>query len=183
MSLVQNEQQLIALIADIAEQKRPPIAKWDPPYRGHSKMLIKRDGSWWHDGTPIKKPTLVKLFAQILRKEEDKYFLVTPVEKQEITVEDSPFVIQQMSSYRTSESSHSVISFTTNTGDVFLLDAQHPLKVRANIPYALVRDQLEARLETNVYYQCVALAEEIKQDQKTEWWLHSGAYKTLLGEA
>src|SRR5690625_5718871 len=91
MSMLLSENKLSVLLEEIAQQKLPPIAQWDPPLNGHSQMEIKRDGSWWHQGGEIHKLSLIKLFSHILRKEGDKYFLVTPVEKQEITVEDAPF--------------------------------------------------------------------------------------------
>lgn len=182
MSILQDEKQLSALLDDIAQQKRPPVAQWNPPLRGHSQMVIQRDGSWWHKGTVIKKATLVKLFSQILRKEGDQYFLVTPVEKQEVTVEDAPFVVTAMKSYHTNTSQHPVISFVTNVGDKIVLAEEYPLAIRGYTPYVLVRDALEARLDTSIYYECVALAQAEETATGTQWWLYSGDYKALLGE-
>lgn len=182
MSSLLQEEQLSVLLAEIAEQKRPPIAKWDPPARGHSKMVIKRDGTWWHDGSPIKKPALVKLFAQILRKEEQGYFLVTPVEKQEITVEDAPFVITTLHRYQSDKSPHPVVSFGTNVGEKVVLSQAHPLAIKNDTPYLHVRDNLDARLDTTIYYECVALAKEEQGSEGAQWWLYSGDYKALLGE-
>src|SRR5690625_2262958 len=127
MSLLHDETALAALLEDLRQQKRPPLHTWDPPHRGHSQMEIKRDGSWWHQGSPIKKAALVRLFSQILRREGEQYFLVTPVEKQEVTVADVPFVALAMERYHTPEHKHPVISFETNVGEKVILSEANPL--------------------------------------------------------
>lgn len=186
MSVLQNSEALALLIEKMSRQKHSPVEEWDPPATSHSKMLIKRNGDWWHDGSHITKISLVKLFAQILRKEGDRYFLVTPVEKQEITVEETPFVITQMALFHTAASAHPVIAFTTNLDETLLLSEQHPLRVSHTpelgmMPCVSVRGQLEARLTTSVYYECAELAQEEGEADRPHWWLYSGNYKTLLG--
>lgn len=182
MSMLLSENKLSVLLDEIAQQKLPPIAQWDPPLNGHSQMEIKRDGSWWHQGGEIHKLSLIKLFSHILRKEGDKYFLVTPVEKQEITVEDAPFVVTAMQTYQAGSSLPPIIAFTINTGEQFILDKKHPLEIKSGVPYAVVREQLAARLDTSVYYECVAMAQAEEKGANTQWWLYSGEYRALLGE-
>lgn len=186
MFFLQDSEKLTLLIEKISRQQHSPVQEWDPPATAHSKMLIKRNGDWWHDGSQITKPSLVKLFAQILRKEDDRYFLVTPVEKQEITVEDTPFIVTHMELFQTKDSQHPVIAFTTNLDEKLLLSELHPLRMEESpesgvVPYVNVRAQLEARLATSVYYECAELAQEEGEADKSHWWLYSGNYKVLLG--
>lgn len=187
MSFLQDSKKLALLIEEMSRQKYSPVQTWDPPATAHSKMLIKRNGEWWHCGSQITKLSLVKLFAQILRKEGDRYYLVTPVEKQEITVEETPFVITQMELFQTESSQHPVIAFTTNLGEKLLLSESHPLRMGEKtqlgaVPYVSVRAQLEARLETSVYYECAELAQVEGEADKPQWWLYSGNYKARLDE-
>src|SRR5699024_1751984 len=190
MSLLANAEELEKLLLELKQQqKRPPIHTWQPPSTGHSKMTIRRDGSWWHDGGEIKRLALRQLFAQILRKEEDgQYYLVTPVEKQTVTVEDSPFLITEVIQIPAAENERFPrLVFVTNMAEKVILSDEHPLwfetaKNGDEVPYVLVREGLSARIPTEVYYQCVALLREIKkEDDTTEWWLVSGDYAVCLG--
>lgn len=132
----------------------PPVEKWNPPFCGDSGMRIARDGRWFHDGSPITRFELVKLFAGILRLDPEGYVLVTPVEKLSIAVEDAPF--QAVLVDRSGED----LIFTTNIGDTVTLDADHFLRIRNGVPYLHIRRQLEARVARSVYYQLVEMAVE-----------------------
>ena len=149
-------------------------------------LQICSDGRWIHEGTEIKRQPLVKLFASILKREGDEYFLVTPVEKWRIQVEDAPFLVTQAAR---GEGAQAPILFTTNTGDVVPLDNAHAWELRPYgdpsqlIPYIAVRDKLFARVSREVYYQLVQWAEE--QDStaggEAQLWLTSAGEQFLLG--
>ena len=136
---------LTRLYADAqAQGLLPPIGSWHPPFCGDIDMRIAADGVWYYNGTPIERPAMVQLFARILRKENDAYFLVTPVEKIGITVEDVPFIAVEMTA------SDDALTFRTSVGDVVTADADHPLRFENGEegfrPYIEVRHGLEARL-------------------------------------
>lgn len=151
----------------------PPVAGWNPPYCGDSRMRIARDGQWFHDGAKIARPELVRLFAGLLRREGDGYFLVTPVEKLSIAVEDVPF--QAVTVARR----HGDIVFTTNTGDDVRLDAAHPLRLAGDVPYIPVRDGLDARVARSAWYHLVEMA--VPRDGL--WCVESGGHFFALGAA
>lgn len=160
----------------------PPVDKWTPDFCGDIDLQIKHDGSWFYMGTPIGRKPLVKLFSSVLKREENDYFLVTPVEKVGIQVEDVPFIITQW------QYEDDKLVLTTNIGDVLIVSPQNPLqifadnKTAANLPYALVRRNLWARLHQNVFYQLAELGEERELDDKRHLVLHSGDYRFSLGE-
>jgi uncharacterized protein len=155
----------LAQIARLAEQRRlPPVERWNPEHCGHSGMRIARDGSWHHEGSPIGRPAMVRLFASILRREPDgRFVLVTPVEKLDIDVEDAPFVAVELKSE--SEGADRTLAFRLNTGDVVIAGPDHPLRFEDRAygphPYLHVRAGLEAQLARPVYYELaeIALAE------------------------
>lgn len=145
--------------------KRPPVHDWNPEFCGDIDMRIARDGSWHYMGSPIGRQRMVKLFSTILRHDEDgKHYLVTPVEKIGITVDDAPFVAVEMEV--TGEGRDREIAFRTNVDDHVVLDADHPLRVETDpdtaepAPYVLVRDRLEALIARSVFYELVNLTEE-----------------------
>ena len=102
--------------------KIPPVELWDPPYCGEMDLQIKANGDWFYAGSIFKRASLVKLLASVIKKEAADYFLVTPVEKIKITVEDAPFVLTQ---WRWQDESKTVMVVTNNIGDEFVLDADH----------------------------------------------------------
>ncbi|MEL7486721.1 MAG: DUF1285 domain-containing protein, partial [Pseudomonadota bacterium] len=108
----------------------PPVDKWDPDYCGEIDLVIKRDGVWFHEGTPIGRARLVRLFSTVLRKDGDDYFLVTPVEKLKIAVEDAPFVAVLMRAE--GEGRDQRLIFTTNVGDEIMAGPDHALAMRAS---------------------------------------------------
>jgi len=158
---------LEALMRDAAasgEAGARPVEKWDPPYCGDIGMTIRRDGTWMYQGSPIGRIALVKLFASILRKDDDgKTYLVTPAEKVDVEVEDAPFLAVEMA---VSGKGHDrTLTFRTNVDDVVTVDKDHPLRFEKSEPdgglkpYVLVRGRLEALATRAVYAELVALAE------------------------
>ncbi|UWQ18080.1 DUF1285 domain-containing protein [Jannaschia sp. M317] len=137
----------------------PPVHLWNPPYCGEIDIVIKRDGTWFHDGTPIGRMGLVKLFSSILKKEGDRIYLVTPVEKVGIQVEDAPFVAVDF------EAADGAITFETNVGDHVTAGPDHPIRVDLAqdgepAPYVEVRAGLEALIDRKSFYRLVELGEE-----------------------
>lgn len=152
-------------LADIeqlaAQQKCAPVAQWNPAPSGHSRMRILRDGRWLHDGAALTRETMIRLFASILRREEDgSYVLVTPAEKQAIDVDDAPFIAVEMKSEDAGE--QRCIAVRLNTGDLIFLGPEHPLFARGTpeepAHYILVRGGLEARVARPVYYELANIA-------------------------
>lgn len=145
----------------------PPVERWNPPFCGDLDMEIRRDGTWFYLGTPIGRAALVQLFSSVLRKDEDgKTYLVTPVEKVGIRVEDAPFVAVEVdASMRGGEQ---VLTFRTNVGDVVEAGPQNPLRFAEERetgglkPYLLMRGRLEALVNRAVTYELVALGEEVE---------------------
>ena len=141
----------------------PPVERWNPDYCGEIDMRIAADGTWYYAGTPIGRPALVRLFSTILRKDPDRFVLVTPVERVGITVEDAPFLAVEMSVDGEGEARR--IGFRTNVDDVVTVDADHELRFEREAtdglrPYVRVRGGLWARVTRSVFYDLVALGEE-----------------------
>ncbi|MGP6089063.1 DUF1285 domain-containing protein [Antarctobacter jejuensis] len=153
----------IAASAKAAKKGRglPPVHKWNPPFCGDLDMRIARDGTWFYLGTPIGRFELVRLFSSILRKDMDDYFLVTPVEKVGITVEDAPFVAVGFAVQGQGESQ--VLTFETHVGDVAEAGPEHPIRVERDpetgepSPYVLIRANLEALIDRKSFYRLVDL--------------------------
>jgi len=145
----------------VAERSLPPVEHWDPPHCGHSDMRIARDGTWFHQGSPITRPAMVRLFSNILRREPDgRFVLVTPVEKLDIDVEDTPFLAVALKSE--GEGRERRLGFQLNTGDAIVAGVDHSLRfeMRENgpHPYLDVRRGLDARIARPVYYELAELA-------------------------
>ncbi|PMR75097.1 DUF1285 domain-containing protein [Billgrantia endophytica] len=140
----------------------PPLDRWHPGQAGEMDLLIAADGRWIHEGTVMSRPRLIRLLSTLLRREEDgHYYLVTPVEKQRIQVEDRPFVIVDAEHDDESDSWW----LTTNVGDRLRLDGEHRLVVSETpdavaVPEVAVRFGLSARLGRNVFYRLVERAEQ-----------------------
>jgi hypothetical protein len=152
----------LAEIARLAEEKRlPPVEQWHPTHCGDSQMRIARDGTWFHEGSPIGRPAMVRLFSTILRREPDGGFvLVTPAEKLDIEVEDAPFVAVELRTGGEGESRS--LAFRLNTGDLVVAGPEHALRFEAGPhPYVEVRNGLDALVARPVYYELaeIALAE------------------------
>ena len=142
-----------------AAQRRPPLERWDPPHCGHSGIRIARDGNWHHDGRPIGRPAMVRLFSSILRREDDgSYVLVTPVEKLTIDVEDAPFVAVEVKSE--GEGRGRRLAFRLNTDELVVAGPDHPLRIRERRPYLAVRPGLDAVVARPVFYELAEMALE-----------------------
>ncbi|MFN3608016.1 MAG: DUF1285 domain-containing protein [Hyphomonas sp.] len=148
----------------------PPVEKWNPEGARDIGMEIRADGSWWHEGGEIKRDSLVKLFARILRKDADgQTFLVTPYEKVIVKVEDAPFLAGRLDVLSTPGPDQE-IGFVTTVGDVTIAGPDRPIRVETDpetgepSPYVLVRGRLEAKLARSVFYELVDLAEPAPND-------------------
>lgn len=149
-----------------------PVEQWDTPLSGEMDMRIARDGTWYHEGDAIERKALAQLFSSILRLDDDgRYYLVTPVERWGIQVDDAPFVATRLRVEGQGEQQR--LHFTTNLEDEVTLDAEHPLRVQVDpdtqepAPYILVRGNLEALIGRNVFYELAELAVEHEQQGVT----------------
>ncbi len=137
----------------------PPVHLWDPPFCGNLDMRIARDGTWFYLGTPIGRKPLVKLFSTILRRDGDDYFLVTPVEKIGITVDDAPFVAVDFDV--SGAGRDQIVTFHTQVDDTATAGQANPLRVVRDpqtgepSPYILIRSNLEALIDRKSFYRLV----------------------------
>ncbi len=157
----------LAEIAEaVAARRLPPVEAWDPPSCGDSGMRILADGTWLHEGAPIARPAMVRLFATLLRREADgSHVLVTPVEKLAIAVEDSAFVAVEVTSEGAGPARR--IAFRLNTGDPATV--RQPFAWRGDTPYLAVRGGLEARIARGPYYELAELALAEGRDPPGVW--------------
>ncbi len=160
-NIVKPSAESLAASARAASAKKgpPPVHLWNPPFCGDLDMRIARDGTWFYLGTPIGRTGLVKLFSSILRKDGDDYFLVTPVEKVGITVDDAPFVAVDFEA--SGEGRDQVLSFVTHVEDRVEAGPEHPIRVERDpetgepSPYVLIRANLEALIDRKSFYRLV----------------------------
>jgi uncharacterized protein len=159
-----------------------PLERWNPPYCGDIGLEIRGDCSWWHQGSAIDRPALVKLFASVLRKDDDEQtYLVTPAEKILVTVADAHFLAVEM--VIDGEGREQVIKLRTNLDDWICVDAKHPLRFKTQAetgglkPYVRVRGRLDALLTRSVTLDLTALAVDANVDRQTLgvwssglWW-------------
>ena len=152
-------------LSKLDEDTFPPVEKWEPPLCENVEMRIDRSGRWFFMNSPIGRERMVNLFSRVLRLDSDGfYYLVTPVEKIRIIVEDKPFIIIDFEILGTGK--QQIINFKTNTHETFSLNLDHPLRVEVNketlepSPYVLVRKNLEGLISRNVYYKLIDLGEE-----------------------
>jgi uncharacterized protein len=159
---------LEALIARAAPGggRLPPVEKWNPDFCGDIDMEIRADGTWYYQGTPIGRKPLVRLFSTVLRKDEDgRTYLVTPVEKLGIRVEDAPFLAVELDVSGAGEAT--TMTFRTNVGDVVVAGADHPLRFAIEAgseglkPYLHVRGRLDALVARPVMYELVSHGEDV----------------------
>ncbi|WP_340586708.1 DUF1285 domain-containing protein [Erythrobacter alti] len=148
-------------LAEVAEQvaarQLPPIASWDPPEAGDSKMRIASDGRWFHDGGEITRPAMMRAFASLLRREDDgRYWLVTPHYKQSIEVEDAAFVAVDL------KADGGALTFRLNTDELVIAGADNPLRAEGDPEspaiYLAVRNGCEARLDRSTWMQLAEIA-------------------------
>lgn len=137
----------------------PPVHLWNPPFCGDLDMRIARDGTWFYLGTPIGRAPLVRLFSTILRRDGDDYFLVTPVEKVGITVDDAPFVAVDFTPKN--KGINQTLTFETNVGDFATAGPDNPIRIERDpetgepSPYVLIRANLEALIDRKSFYRLV----------------------------
>jgi hypothetical protein len=148
------------LEAYIEQRKLPPVDRWNPQRCGHSAMRIARDGTWYHEGAPIRRPAMVRLFSTVLRRERDgRHMLVTPAEKLEIDVDSTAFRAVEMTSEGQGE--RRTVAFRLDSGDAVVLGPDHPLRLDGQdglSPRIAVRHGLEAQLARPVYYELAEIA-------------------------
>lgn len=143
----------------------PPVHLWNPAHSGEIDIVIKTDGQWLHEGGPIGREALVRLFSTILRKDEDGFYLVTPVERLKITVEDAPFVAVRV------DREGETLKFLTNVGDEVTAGPENGIRVAIDPatgeprPYLHVRRGLEALIARPVFYELVEMAQERETDE------------------
>lgn len=162
------------ILAAVRDQRHPPVHLWNPEFCGDLDMRIAVDGTWFYLGTPIGRKEMVKLFSSILRRDDDKYFLVTPVEKIGITVDDAPFVAVEV--IRNGAGRDQTLTFRTQVDELVIAGPEHPIRVendpesREPRPYILVRDRLEALINRPVFYELVNMADVIEDDGRLGVW-------------
>lgn len=145
---------------DVLEFK---IKKWNPKYCGDIDMRIASDGTWFYCGSPINRKKLVKLFSSILINENNKYFLITPVEKVGIIVDDAPFIANDFE--KITENNKSYLVFFTNIDETIVLSKKNPFRISINdktqepSPYIMVRKNIEAKIDRKSFYRLLDLAE------------------------
>jgi hypothetical protein len=180
----------------------PPVHLWNPPFCGDLDMRIATDGTWFYMGTPIGRPALVRLFSTILKREDGKHFLVTPVEKVGIRVDDAPFLAVEMlkenvqgnrpqnPQENTRENSHGgpLLRFRTNVDDWVSCDAAHRLRFEASAdggltPYLHVRADLWAKVTRAIYYDLVDIGEERVVDGHPMFGIASGGEFFAMADA
>lgn len=151
----------------------PPVHLWNPPFCGDLDIRIARDGTWFYLGTPIGRAPLVRLFSTILKKEGDRYYLVTPVEKVGIRVDDAPFVAVDFTV--AGEGPAQVLTFQTNVGDSAAAGPGNPIRVERDpetgqpAPYVMIRAGLEALIDRKSFYRLIEVGES-RQIDGVEWF-------------
>jgi len=162
--------ELDTILADIKAGEAISAARrdWNPHYQGEIDIRIAADGSWFHQQRRFQRDSMVKLFASILRREDEEYFLVTPSEKLRIEVEDAPFIATLVE--RVEADGQQAIVFTTNVGERIIADREHAIRVEINAdsnaprPYVHVRDGLDALISRSAFYDLLNLAQEHERD-------------------
>ena len=172
------------LVQYIKQAGPAPVHLWDPPFCGDMDMRIAADGQWFYRGSPLGRLAMVKLFASVLKREGDEYFLVTPVEKLRIQVDDCPFVATVMENSGKDE--QQILRFTTNVGDTVTADADHPLQVDINAqgephPILEIRRGLKALVNRNVFYRLVDMAQQGPDGDKQQLGVYSSGRFFSLG--
>lgn len=176
-----------AIAASLPKGKLPPVHLWEPDNCGEIDIRIARDGTWFHEGGPIRRPSMVRLFSTILRRDDDgAYYLVTPVEKLRITVEDAPFVAVEMTVHGSGR--EQVLTFRTNVDDEVMAGPEHPIRVVVDAdseepsPYVHIRGGLEALIARSVFYDLVELADEEVHDGEPKFGVWSAGAFFVLGD-
>ncbi len=161
----------LAAVQSAAKKGPPPVHLWHPPFCGDIDMRIARDGNWFHEGSPIGRMGLVKLFSSILRREGDEYFLVTPIEKVRIRVDDAPMLAVDFEAEGAGE--QQVLRFFTKTEDEVVASAADPIRVVMGpegepSPYVHIRAGLEALIDRKSFYRLIDLG--VHADHQGQSW-------------
>jgi uncharacterized protein len=181
---------LEGIAAAVTGEKRkgpPPVHLWNPPFCGDIDMRIAADGTWFYQKTPIGRPALVKLFASVLKREGDKYFLVTPVEKVGLIVEEVPFLAVELRVEH--DARGQVLNFRTNVDDWVAAGPGHALRFELQAgngglkPYLHVRRDLWAKVTRSLFYDLAGLGEEREVDGKTMFGVSSAGEFFAMAEA
>ncbi len=166
----------------------PPVHLWHPKHCGTMNLVIRRDGSWWHEGRKIERANMVRLFSRILRLEEDgSYVLVTPVEKVTIMVEDAPLLVVDVEQVDHQDGLPPWLHVRTATEDEVIVDQDHPLWLTTDpvtgepSPYILIRAGLHARIHRNAFYRMVEWVSLCSTPQGDKYMLQSGSTNWSLG--
>ena len=181
--------ELDQLLSDIEAAESNSLARknWQPENKGAIDIRIATDGAWYHEGRAFQRASLIKLFAGVLRKEDNEYFLLTPAEKLSIQVDDAPFVATMVE--RMDDGNNNALVFTTNLDERIIADAQHPVRVEIDPanneprPYIHVRDGLDALIGRNAFFELVNLAEARERDGHTCLTITSMGAEFILGPA
>ena len=179
---------LEGIVAALPREKRgpPPVEKWNPPFCGDIDMKIAADGTWFYQKTPIGRPALVKLFASVLKREGDKYFLVTPVEKVGLIVVEAPFLAVELKVE--DDARGKVLSFRTNVDDWVEAGPGHALRFEPEPegglkPFLHVRRELWAKVTRPLFYDLVELGEERDLDGKAMFGVVSAGEFFAMADA
>jgi uncharacterized protein len=180
---------LEAIAAGLPRENKglPPVERWNPPFCGDIDMRIGTDGTWFYQKTPIGRPALVKLFASVLKREGEKYFLVTPVEKVGIVVDDAPFLAVEMNA--SVGNAGRILQFRTNVDDWISAGPGHALRFEPQPktgglkPYLHIRRDLWAKVTRALFYDLVALGEERDVEGKTMFGVFSQGEFFAMAEA
>lgn len=175
-----------SLLQRVTVRGPAPVHLWNPPYCGDLALRITADGQWLHEGRPIRRPAMVKAFANLMKREGERYFLVTPVEKVGIQVDEWPFVTVDLEVSGSGDAQ--CLRFTTNVGDEVMVSAEHPLRVEtaedgAPRPRVRVRGELWARVGRADFYRLVDLAEARRENAQDWLGVTSQGVFFPLGEA
>jgi len=181
---------LEGIAAAVPKKGLPPVERWNPPFCGDIDMRIASDGTWFYLGTPIGRPALVRLFSTVLKREGDKYFLVTPVEKVGIVVEDAPFLAVELAVERGEggQGLGQVLRFRTNVDDWVEAGPGHvlrfaPAESGGLKPYLHVRRELWAKVTRALFYDLVELGEEREVDGAPKFGVASGGEFFAMADA
>jgi hypothetical protein len=179
---------LEAIAAALPREKRgpPPLEKWNPPFCGDLDMRIAADGTWFYQKTPIGRLPLVKLFASVLKREGEKYYLVTPVEKVGLIVEEAPFLAVELKVEQGPQGQ--VLNFRTNVEDWVEAGPGHVLRFEPEAtgglkPFLHVRRDLWAKVIRTLFYDLVELGEERDVDGKAMFGVVSGGEFFAMADA
>ena len=172
--------------ASAAGEGLPPVHLWNPPFCGDLDMRIAHDGTWFYMGTPIGRPALVRLFSTLLKREDGKHCLVTPVEKVGIRVDDAPFLAVEMT--REQDQQGRRLRFRTNVDDWVDCDSAHALRFEASAeggltPYLHVRADLWAKVTRALYYDLVDMGEERMVDGRQMFGVESAGAFFAMADA